>query len=284
MPVLYHYCSTAAFHSIVSSRSLWLSSLRQSNDTSEGRIVSQSIARLSAKDELPEELKDHLLAAVANMEGLYDGLGICLSCEGDLLSQWRAYTCDGSGVSIGFDKDYLDWLVDSSRGLETDLTLNEVRYDPDIQDDLVAPAYAELRRLLESAENFPPGQSAELQNSDDPTIVELNGRLAVLTLLEAAMSAFGEVFSLKHRAFAEEREWRLLHHFGWEPTSHCLYRTAAGKVVPYKVCELREVTRAPIAELILGPRHTTPVPVMENYLAQHGFDRVNVKRSEAPYR
>ena len=261
-----------------------MSSLTQSNDSSEGRIISQTMGRLASRDNLPEELTQHLLSAVANMEGLFDGLGLCLSTEGDLLSQWRAYTQDGAGLSVGFDQGYLEWLAETSRGTDVNFELHEVHYKPDVHDRLVSPAYAKLRGLLESEDEFPPGKPETPQDASDPKSVELRGRLAVLTLLQAAMESFGEVFSLKHEAFAEEKEWRVLHHFHWLPTDPCLYRPAAGRIVPYKVCALRELNRQPVVEVVLGPRHTTPIRVVENYLTQHGFGKVRVERSLAPYR
>jgi Protein of unknown function (DUF2971) len=284
MPHLYHYCSSAAFHGIIDSKALWLSSLRQSNDIAEGRMVAHAARRLAEKDGLTPELIEHILAAIANMENLSEGLGVCLSENGDLLSQWRAYAADGSGVSIGFDRQYLNWLVESSRGTDTDLELHQIEYEFQAHDHLVMPTYLELRRLLESDADFLPGATPAARDSDDPKIVELRGRRAVLTLLRAAMDAFNGVFSLKHPAFTEEQEWRLLHHHGLLPTHPCLFRAVNGGIVPYKTCLLRDSGQSSIAELVLGPRHTTPVPVVEGYLAQQGFQNVKVRPSVAPYR
>ena len=247
-------------------------------------MVARAISRLADKDGLSADLTEHMLSAVANMEDLWEGLGLCLSEDGDLLSQWRAYTGNGSGVSIGFARQYVDWLVDTSRGTYTDLELRQVEYKSDEHDKLVTPAYAELRRLLESDDEFPPGASPHAQESNDQKLVELRSRLAVLTLLKAAMHALDGVFSLKHAAFSEEKEWRLLHTYGLQPTDPCLYRAVERGIVPYKVCQLRNSGQSPIAEVVLGPRHTTPVPVVENYLAQHGFADVKVRQSLAPYR
>src|SRR5690606_28676010 len=36
-----------------------------------------------------------------------EGFALCLSEKGDLLSQWRAYARDGTGISIGFSSDFL---------------------------------------------------------------------------------------------------------------------------------------------------------------------------------
>lgn len=44
--VLYHYCSTDAFHAIVESRTIWLSSLSSSNDALEGRLIAQIMNEL----------------------------------------------------------------------------------------------------------------------------------------------------------------------------------------------------------------------------------------------
>lgn len=250
-------------------------------------MVARAISRLAAKDGLSGDLTEHMMSAVANMEDLWEGLGLCLSEDGDLLSQWRAYTGNGSGVSIGFARQYVNWLVDTSRGAAVDavdLELRQVEYRSEEHEKLVSPAYAELRRLLESDDDFPPGTSPHDQESSDPKLVELRGRLAVLTLLKAGMHALDGVFSLKHAAFAEEKEWRLLHTYGLQPTDPCLYRAVDCGIIPYKACQLRNSGRSPIAEVVLGPRHTTPVPVVENYLAQHGFDDVKVRRSLAPYR
>ena len=247
-------------------------------------MVARAAKRLAAKDGLTHELTAQILAAIAAMEDLWEGLGVCLSEEGDLLSQWRAYAADGSGVSIGFDREYVDWLVQSSRGTDTDLELHQVKYEFQAHDQIVTPAYLELRRLLESDTDFPVNVSPELRKSDAPKIVELNGRLAISTLLLAAMDAFNGVFSLKHPAFTEEKEWRLLHRHDFLPMHPCLYRPISDGIVPYKTCLLRDSARSRIAEVVLGPKHSTPVPVVQNYLAQQGFPNVKVRRSAAPYR
>lgn len=52
MDILYHYCSTASFHAIAQSHSLWLSALSLSNDTMEGTLVASTIARLADRDRL----------------------------------------------------------------------------------------------------------------------------------------------------------------------------------------------------------------------------------------
>jgi len=108
--ILYHYCSTEAFHSIISSRSIWLSALALSNDSMEGKMLIDAFTRLAKRDKIDRQslvlLQDKILAYHKD-----EGFGFSLSLEGDLLSQWRGYAEDGCGVSIGFSKSYLQKLT-----------------------------------------------------------------------------------------------------------------------------------------------------------------------------
>jgi len=79
---LYHYCGTKAFFSIVHNRSIWLSSLSLSNDTMEGRLGNETIMHLAERDELDASNREHLQNNVALIEGMFEGLGFCLSEEG----------------------------------------------------------------------------------------------------------------------------------------------------------------------------------------------------------
>ncbi|MCX5827610.1 MAG: DUF2971 domain-containing protein, partial [Deltaproteobacteria bacterium] len=108
MTVLYHYCSTSVFVSIIENRSIWLSSLNLSNDSLEGKLVAEIVARISTSDGLDQASSEELQKGVNFIEQIVDGLGFCLSEEGDLLSQWRGYAEDATGFSIGFSKKYLE--------------------------------------------------------------------------------------------------------------------------------------------------------------------------------
>jgi hypothetical protein len=111
MDTLYHYCSTASFHAITQSHALWLSSLSLSNDTMEGKLVARAIARLAERDSLESKGFRLLQRIIVLLELAFDGLGFCLSEKDDLLSQWRGYAADATGVSIGFSKEYLKRLA-----------------------------------------------------------------------------------------------------------------------------------------------------------------------------
>lgn len=105
--VLYHYCSNAAFLSMISNREIWLSSLRNSNDSKEGSWCDELILKMLSE----EGLDDHKLGRVSEhleFNKKIDGYAFCLSENADQLSQWRGYSENGTGVSIGFNSTFFD--------------------------------------------------------------------------------------------------------------------------------------------------------------------------------
>jgi hypothetical protein len=87
--ILYHYCNTDSFISIIRSQSIRLSSLSLSNDSMEGQLVTKTIMRLAERDGIVGKEKIELEESLRFNERYFDGLGFCLSAYGDLLSQWR---------------------------------------------------------------------------------------------------------------------------------------------------------------------------------------------------
>jgi hypothetical protein len=125
---LYHYCPSDAFVAIIESRQVRLSSLALGNDWMEGRTSFRALRELLPGKDM--KLSEHmrLISVLAGFEEtqLVYGLGFCLSAEGDLLSQWRGYAQDGSGVAIGFRRAYLEDLVEANRERLPLLGLHEV--------------------------------------------------------------------------------------------------------------------------------------------------------------
>ncbi len=148
--ILYHYCSNDAFHSIIENKSIRLSSLSQSNDWKEGKLVVEIIGLIAKGDNLSKVKTEGLLDIVSFLEDMVDGLGFCLSNKGDLLSQWRGYADDATGVSIGFSKDFLKQFAKSTIGQEvSELSLNRVVYGYKSQEKLLKPAYKEFKKLID---------------------------------------------------------------------------------------------------------------------------------------
>lgn len=149
MTVLYHYCSNAAFHSIVENRSIWLSALSLSSDTMEGKLVTDVIAQMAKSDGLDQANIQRLKEYVSLLEQIMEGLGFCLSEEGDLLSQWRGYADDASGVSIGFSKKYLEKLSeDSLNPQKSGFTLKKVEYEYESQKKRIQATYDKIKDYI----------------------------------------------------------------------------------------------------------------------------------------
>lgn len=288
MDILYHYCSSDVFHSIVESHSIWLSSLSLSNDTMEGKLVTEAVARLAGRDGLDQSASHRLQEMVGAFEHILDGLGFCLSEEGDLLSQWRGYAADATGISIGFSRQYLDWLAEQTKGKNTSgFALMKVQYDPQAHETEVAPTYKEAKRLIEAGAFKSSGTRSLLGGWTDDQVEQERRETEKLykTLSFTMLMLFTKLFLLKSPGFHEEKEWRLLSylHRGGQDTS--FHRAVRDRLIPYRSYKLIQTPeRQPIAEVILGSKHLSPIKVIEDFVKQNGYCSVRVKRSEAAYR
>jgi len=93
----------------------------------EGKLVASTIVRLAKKDSLQQDFIRHIQDVLGIFERITDGLGFCLSENGDLLSQWRGYAGNATGVAIGFSAEYLNFLSEASRaGDKRGFTLKKV--------------------------------------------------------------------------------------------------------------------------------------------------------------
>ncbi len=287
MPTLYHYCSNAAFHSIIENRSVRLSSLSLSNDTLEGKLVSKLISQISKDDGMDDLKTQRILTSVSILEEIIDGLGFCLSEEGDLLSQWRGYADDACGVSIGFSKDYLlslsDYLNEKN---DTGFSLQKVEYEKDNQISIVKPAYEKIKKNIERGALKPaifntllaPRSDDEIEN-EKKKIEDANEQLR-----SSVVPLFSKLFLLKAKAFKEEKEWRLLSYLLKDGDDGCLYRADGNKLVPYREFKFWPLEKPVVNEIILGPKNITPDYVVKRFMKDNKFEGVDIRRSEASYR
>ncbi|WP_082851044.1 MULTISPECIES: DUF2971 domain-containing protein [unclassified Sulfitobacter] len=105
--LLYHYCSTPTGLAIFQRRTFRLSALSAANDSLEGRVLGRVFSQLLTESDLPREVVDVISVIVEGYADSTEGFALCLSENGDLLSQWRAYAQDGLGIAIGFSSDWL---------------------------------------------------------------------------------------------------------------------------------------------------------------------------------
>lgn len=280
MTILYHYCSNSSFVSIIRSHEIWASEFTLSNDAMEGkwlrRVVEETL-----------ETTDLTFFEQSTALNLYDGMlsnlgaaGICLSENGDLLSQWRAYSENGSGVCIGFQKT----AFGDGSGLPS---LQRVEYDEARQRSMIQPTIEEIVSVLKAV------------RSDDDRPMGFLGATHALKretpgLATAVFKLFPFLYLFKNPAFREEQEWRASIHVvsppdprqeetgpGWH-LNKMLYRPLKDRIVPYRALPLAQEHL--ISEVIVGPRNITPLQIVSAALSANGWPKVEVRRSTASYR
>jgi hypothetical protein len=280
MAILYHYCSTRSFLSIVQNKKIWLSSLTLSNDSSEGRIVGKLICELAERDGIPQVKIDRLKSQFDFYNRVFDGLGFCLSTIPDQLSQWRGYADDGAGLCIGFDGDVIREFLTATTELPT--KLHQVVYQESEQLREIEPAYHEIKSLIDDGalDDYPRatllGHMTDEQIAEKTTVIKQQHMRLLLKL----MALFPAFYSIKS-AFQEENEWRIIRPQFVGQEMGAKFRPGKDRVIPY--VEIDFPANA-VNEIILGPKHLTAIEMIEGVMSEAGFANVDVKRSKASYR
>jgi Protein of unknown function (DUF2971) len=283
--ILYHYTSAAGLLGIAHSKALWASDAEFLNDAQElhfgrdrmRRALLDRAETLSPEQEHREGGADDARAILLRTAadrldrrgGPFDtarffaAYVVCFCEQGDLLSQWRGYGV--GGYAIGFRAEALEGLQvradPETAGEETadDLTaaLVQVAYG-----DAAAHRVAELltRDLASDPSNHP----------------------GVEGFHRARHSVLPALAGIKHDAFEEEKEWRLVVVAEDHP-AYLRFRGGSLGVIPYVVlrCPL-----SAIAEVVVGPGP-------EQCLREAGARRlveaatgreIPVRHSDAPFR
>lgn len=277
--LLFHYCSSETFASIINTKTIWLSSLKFSNDSSEGKLVSAAIMRMAGRDELDELSKARLLDELSVIEEMCDGLGFCLSNEGDLLSQWRGYGDDAHGLSIGFNQGFLTSVYEASKGSPDVVVLKPVVYEEFEHDRLLDPVYSLIRQTIDHGGVGTRTTIGSLLGHSSPAEEKSKKDFDHLIL-----SLIPLLYQLKPPAFKEEKEWRLIRHRFTSLNESCSFYAKRSCLTPYVSTSIDNKEIPAIGKVITGPRHKTPPNVIRSMLRQAGFGDVEVERSAATYR
>lgn len=210
------------------------------------------------------------------MQGLNDwielvsriSIYVCsFSEEKDLLSQWRGYTQNGIGFSIGFDFEHIYPLLDKQK-----FTISQCIYDESTQ-------YSIIQEMINIfVTNF-------LNSEKEP----YKDRLYVYEeYYENFINDFIQIAPiLKHPSYEEEKEWRLISKPISSDNMDVDYRAGASMLIPYyklNLCE--EGNTMLVHEIIVGP---TQIPDLSRAsvfdLLYSNKIRINsVSSSLIPYR
>lgn len=273
--VLYHYCDPTAFLAICTSKKLRFSDLFSMNDSMEmqwGYEVWEHVAR-----ELANEVGEDLIKELRNViySSGFHGLLVasCFSMDGDVLSQWRAYTDDAQGYAIGFRAKDLS---------ELPVRPLKILYEKKEQIE-------ELKKIVLALREFDASEKEKFGG----------GFRTMSNVLAFDLAAF------KNPAFVEEKEVRLVHLLDFEESNDFLrlvdaggqffgeevegvpiqFRMRRGEPVPYIELDFsNKNTINPIKEIIIGPKNDVMPATISIFLETSGIGSVKIRKSEASYR
>lgn len=270
---LYHYTSVDALQKIYVSRKLHATHAAYLNDGSEiGLGLQILIGEIeAAAAEMAGRQRD-LLAWLhqrvqLEMLGFPPVFMLCFSERRNTLSQWRSYTPLGNGVCIGFNHQLLIERATRAQWEWFSCSYTEANHRKWMR--------AYLGRFSNVCKETDQGLKLE-----DFAIGVWEKCLRTLYVCAA---------HVKHSAFAEEREWRLVSPPTMTQDKSVKFRAGRHSLVPYIEFELTDEKQVdlPLREIVIGP---TPRPeaarhaVMSMQLSIRHSDHARVEDCGIPFR
>lgn len=220
---------------------------------------------------------------------MIEALGFCLSAERDQLSQWRGYADDARGVAIGFDSDRLRALALAHSDDNLAFQVMPVDYQSDALRKSLSEPIEAVKSFVEGANYYSNKRKISLWPSPSEEKDHRN-RLAntahelFLLLLPVASAAY----AVKSPFFSEEREWRIYCLTTKDEASlelaNAEFRHNGSMFIPFINFPTDQFSPDLIQEVVLGPKHQTPIHVVRAFLRRNGFAHVKVEQSVGSYR
>ncbi len=278
-PLLHHYTDAAGLHGIITTKKLWLTGISYLNDATEhqqaGVAVRKAVELMrensknnERQDQYYEYLESMFDAAlnVPRIEAEKDTFVVCFSTKSDSLSQWRSYGRGEGGFSIVFRSGSL-WDFKKKVDLSSGYWLLPCEYN--------------IERIVNLNRIFIEEALEELLVSDPGLTNEF---IAMKSAIDARWIGAG----VKHPAFSEEEEWRLIY-YGFNGTPPEIYHRANSTLTPYikfPLGEKNQVSAELIEEVWVGPqRHPElAAAATRDFLRRELGKDIPVKISKIPFR
>ena len=271
--ILYHYTTQKGLLGIITDKEIWATHTQYLNDVREFRHAIDLIQEELANMRLEVRYQQHIDWICEMQEALtpkhLESINVCVcsfSEDGDVLSQWRAYSGGPSGFSIGFSGMFL-------KAIATHLNcwLVPILYNEDRQRQLV-------RTLLDDVLTENLRRPSKFKEQNHIVGEPVGGNLL------AYLNRYAPI--LKHKSFSEEREWRIITRPLFCQHERFGYRVGPSMLVPYFRIPLSSQEQPfAIEQIIVGP---TPNPVqsrnsVRSLLIRNDLETA-VHNSQVPYR
>jgi hypothetical protein len=305
---LWHYTTYAAFQGILNSKKIWATEYRFLNDREElnhSKKVTENLL-----DEEPQYTGDLFPAQDILRKGVdmvfntgplhQERLRIMVASfseEADQLSQWRGYSGNSTGVSIGLDLRGLR----PPASIETTVTFAPCVYKESVKRALLQAVFAQYRNSLQEWWDSIVGVAKRKSFQDVSHDPGFDHRVAaehakeLTDVLQRAQTELRYDLMriaplLKNESFSEEREWRLVLPSDniRSPTNYPIeFRPIRDALVPYIAYPLLMKNQdGPIlcTDLILGPGSHPSAETGVNMFFQKQYITTLSRHSNVPYR
>lgn len=270
--VLYHYTTAQGLHGIVSQRKFRLTHTRHLNDETEGLHGARAVD--AALDTLVERMPQNQLIAILSQAmkaalsqdhstsagGTYVG---CFSTEGDSLPQWRGYGRHDSAFALAIDAAKLLSLAQNS--WQGRCWLLPVEYD----------ALAFITKM---------SNALQIASEEFDLLKERHDEKQLLVSLILHLANYGS--ALKHHAFREEKEWRLIVLNMPHDTDPVMHHLADATFRPYVELEMgSDFLRQALEQVVIGPQSKQDAIKhgVASFLREQLGSEVLVTKSDVPY-
>ena len=287
--IVYHYCSLDSLNSILKNRSLRLTNILKSNDSTE---ISWICRYYEAEFEEAYEKTSDLFKTCISSERLMGYVKLftdeffnenhadfryyvtCFSYQNDLLSQWRGYADDGRGAAIGFDLDVLKEVVTVSPEISKPsiVSLHKISYSEaeqrEVVHQIVHELVDEIEKILQKEE-----QCRESIEEKQESVYMKNPFFREESEIRLCE------FSPKQFLMGREVELSLgarLYNYS--------YYVKESQLISYVDFDFSDCLDQLIKELVIGPKCLMSERDMEYYLTTLGLSNCRVKKSQGTYR
>ena len=292
--IFYHYCSMKSLEAILRTNTIRLYDLQSMNDPSELYIrsvnFSELIANIYQKNYFDFEytcngMKCNMLTYLKALDikySLFSGgqhntmsFALCLSKQGNSLSQWRLYGDNGNGVCLGFSK----YALEEYTSTQQDALWQKVDYKSDFREfceKIATDILDNIRKIYSS------GDKEELSRYQTTMFDKI----------------FNEASQYKIADYRDEDEYRLV----VQKNSKLILPNATpdlvvnekfiddsmgfdvmqNKIRAFKTIPLDQLG---LSSITLGPKNETTKQMLSLLLAKNGLTSpIEIYKSKIPYR